>query len=94
MTSALNRLANMASAGLATYNSCPWWLWTPKLSTDIHAELTRRYKPSTVNRHLTGLRGVLKAAWHLGLMPERSYREASDLRNAEVPLLPIQKSLQ
>jgi|MDSW01.1.fsa_nt_gb site-specific recombinase XerD len=92
MTSALNRLAGMASAGLATYTSCPWWLWTPKLTRHIHAQLIRRYKPATVNRHLTALRGVLKAAWHLGLMSERNYREASAVRNAEVPLMPIQGS--
>ncbi len=92
MHSALNRLAALASKGRATAKSCPWWQWSPQLSTQVHAQLSKQYKPATVNRHLTALRGVLKATWHLGLMSERAYREASSLRNMEVPLLPIQGS--
>ena len=87
--SALSTLASLASKGMATPMSCPWWLWTPTLSAQIRAQLLKRYKPATINRHLTALRGVLKASWHLGLMTEKAYRQATAFSNEDVLLRPI-----
>lgn len=89
MLSALGNLAGLASKRMATSRSCPWWLWTATHSTRVRAKLVRRYKPATVNRHLTALRGVLKASWHLGLMTEKAYRQASAFSNEEVLVLPV-----
>lgn len=88
MRSALNRLAELASNGLATHASCPWQLWTYSHSQVVKMQLERRYKPATVNRHLTALRGVLKAAWHLGIMAESQHRSAISFSNIDIPSLP------
>ena len=89
MRSALGMLANLASRGMATSKSCPWWLWTPAHSTEVRAKLLQRYKPATVNRHLTALRGVLKATWHLGLMTEKVYRQSTAFSNEDLLILPV-----
>ena len=92
MTSALNQLASLVSKNMATQASCPWWLWTAKHSHRVTLHLSQRYKPATVNRHLTASRGVLKASWHLGLMKEKAYRQAIAFSNLDVAVLPLSKS--
>jgi len=61
--------------------SFPWETVTYGESMKVRVALTERYKPSTVNKMLSTLRGVLKQAWRLGLIDADHYRRAADVEN-------------
>ena len=54
----------------------------------LKAKLAEGYATATVNRHLSAIRGVLKAAWRLGLIPEEDYRRAIDVGGLSGSTLP------
>lgn len=49
----------------------------------IRSELAARFSPSTANRMLSALRGVLKAAWRLGLMSADDYGKAAAIERVK-----------
>ncbi len=59
----------------------PWETVTYRESMKVRVALTQRYKPSTVNKMLSTLRGVLKQTWRLGLVDADHYRRAIDVEN-------------
>ena len=48
--------------------SFPWHEVTYSESVAVRMALVERYKPATVNKMLSALRGVLKQTWRLGLL--------------------------
>ncbi len=62
----------------------PWETVTYRESMSVRVALTQRYKPSTVNKMLSTLRGVLKQTWRLGLVDADHYRpKRPSRRNSE-----------
>ncbi len=61
--------------------SFPWWELTYRDSMAVRIALAERYKPATVNKMLSALRGVLKQTWRLGLIEADAYRRAADVEN-------------
>ena len=59
----------------------PWETVTYRDSMKVRVTLADRYKPSTVNKMLSTLRGVLKQTWRLGLLDADRYRRAIDVPN-------------
>ena len=67
--------------------SFPWWEVTYADSMAIKIALTERYRPATVNKMLSALRGVLKQTWRLDLMDADAYRRAADVENVRASRL-------
>ncbi len=65
----------------ADADTFPWETVTYRESMEVRITLTERYKPSTVNKMLSTLRGVLKQTWRLGLVDADHYRRAIDVEN-------------
>lgn len=51
------------------------------------------WSPATLNKHLSALRGVLKAAWRLGLMTTDDHGRATDFPNDTGTRLPAGRSI-
>lgn len=54
----------------------------------ISAKLVNMYKPATVNRHMSALRGVLKECWLLRYMDVDTYKRAAAVKNIKYSVLP------
>jgi site-specific recombinase XerD len=72
----------------------PWHELTYRDSMTVRQELVRRYKPSTVNKTLSALRGVLKQAWRLGLLDADAYHRAADVENVRASTLLSGRALE
>ena len=59
----------------------PWETVTYRESMAVRLALVERYKPSTVNKMLSTLRGVLKQTWRLGLIDADTYHRAAAVEN-------------
>lgn len=59
----------------------------------IRARIANRYSPSSANRILSALRGVLKEAWRLGYTTAEEYQRAVDIQNVKARFLPSGRSL-
>ena len=89
MRGALERLAQLASGGTMTAETCPWQELTYAHTAALRSALLERYSsPATVNRHLAALRGVLRECLRLGLMSPEDHVRAIDLAPARGSRLP------
>jgi site-specific recombinase XerD len=61
--------------------SFPWQKVTYSESMAVRLTLAERYKPATVNKMLSALRGVLKQTWCLGLVDSDAYHRAAAVEN-------------
>ena len=72
----------------------PWHKVTYRESMAVRQALVKRYKPSTVNKMLSALRGVLKQAWRLGLLDADAYHRAADVENVRASTLLSGRALE
>lgn len=86
--SALNIIAGMATNGRCNAETMPWAALRFQHTAAIRAALAERYSHTTANRMLSALRGVLKAAWELGLMPDADYHRAASIKAVKGETLP------
>lgn len=61
--------------------SFPWHTLEYAHTNELKSRLAAKYAPSTANRMLCAVRGVLKACWRLGLMPDAQYARATDVQS-------------
>jgi site-specific recombinase XerD len=88
MISGLKVLADMVSKGAGLYQ-LPWHELRFKHTQALRAVLIEQeYAPRTVNRMLSSMRGVLKAAWKLEQMSTDDYMRAIDLKQVKTQGLP------
>lgn len=91
MTGALETMAALlvgkpAAPGLAMRTN--WAALRFSHTAALRAQLADRHSAAYVNKMLSALRGVLKAAWRLGLMGAEDYQRAvdvSDIKGSTVP---------
>lgn len=93
MLQALNTIADILSGGQADAFTCDWGAVRYQHVMAVRAQLAVRYKPGTVNKMLSALRGVLKAAKNLGQMPPDAYSNAVDIRGIKNATLPAGREL-
>jgi site-specific recombinase XerD len=80
MKSGLAKIAAIVDAR-ATHWTLPWHQIRFQHTQALRAALVSRYGERTVNRMLSALRGVLKAAWQLGQIDTDDYRRALDFKS-------------
>jgi site-specific recombinase XerD len=72
----------------ADYLSIPWHQLRFQHTAAIRSQLAERYAYSTANRILSAMRGVLRAAWKLGLMGAEDYQTAVSVENVKGETVP------
>jgi site-specific recombinase XerD len=80
MRGALQTAAELLTGGRCTWETMPWHLVEAQHTKALRAELANRYAPTTANKMLSAVRGVLREAWELGLMPAEQYHRAASFR--------------
>lgn len=87
MLSGLNATASMVKSGATAY-TLPWCDLRFVHTQAIRAKMMSVYGPRTVNRMVSAIRGVLKAAWNLGQMSTDDYHRAIQIKHESVHGLP------
>lgn len=55
--------------------------------------MAEQFAPATTNKALSAVRGVLKAAWRLGLIDTDAYQRATDVDGVRGSRLPAGRAL-
>ena len=90
---ALEAIAGLLTGGRLGAEELPWHQLRYQHTQALRAALAERYAPSTANRHLAALRGVLREAWRLGLMSAEELQRAVDLPAVRGERLPRGRAL-
>jgi site-specific recombinase XerD len=93
MATALTTIASLLAGTDVDARDFPWHQLRYEHTQTIRALLADRYAPATANKHLSALRGVLKAAWRLGLISPDDYQRACDLEPVRGSTLPTGRAL-
>ena len=99
---ALETTAQIVSSGLLDAEVFPWHRLTYAdvvgLREALHRTISERTgKPlgaATINRTLVAVRGVLRAAWRLGLISHEAYQRAADVPSVRVSELLAGRALE
>jgi len=95
MRAALDAIARLLVDDRCDALSVDWSQLRYRHTTAVRALLADgRYAPSTANRHLAALRGVLKECWRLGYVSAEDFQRASDLEPLRGSRLPRGRALQ
>lgn len=93
MRDALNTIAGILTGGRADAKAIDWAAVRYQHAQAVRAALAAKYKPATANKHLSALRGVLREAWRMGLMPSDAYHHAVDVEGVRGSTLPAGRAL-
>jgi len=93
MRAALDLVAAMLTSGRADAQTLDWSAVRYQHAQAVRSGLAERYKPTTANKALSALRGVLREAWRLGLVTSEDYRRAADLEAVKGESLPPGRAL-
>jgi len=93
MRAALDNVAGIVSGGLHDAETLPWHAIRYQHAAAVRAALAERFAPATANKTLSGLRGVLRECWRLGLIAAEDYRRAIDLEPVRGSRLPRGRAL-
>lgn len=93
----LGALDTVAQLGLGSENATAWDVPWHRLRFQhtqvVRSALAEKYAHTTANRMLSALRGVLKAAWKLGLMSAEDYQKAASVESVRGETVPAGRAL-
>ncbi|NJL29860.1 MAG: tyrosine-type recombinase/integrase [Thermoanaerobaculia bacterium] len=81
MRQCLEVVAEILSDGRHDAEGFPWHEVTYRDTAALRRALLERYKPASVNKMLSTMRGVLKQTWRLGLIDADAYHRAAAVEN-------------
>lgn len=93
MRQALDDMADMLSNGQADALTLPWARLRYQHTAALRSRLAEHNAPTTVNKKLCALRGVLKQAWLLKQMDADAYREATAVHSIQSERLPAGRDI-
>lgn len=93
MVQAPDTIAAILSVGRLDMLTLDWSALRYQHTAAVRAQLAARYRPATVNKMVSALRGVLHHAWKLGQMGAEDYHRACDLRTVKGNTLPAGRDL-
>src|SRR6516164_5468992 len=93
MRGALDVVAGVLTSGRRTAETLPWHQLRYQHTTAVRTALMERYAPGTANKMLAALRGVLKAAWRLGLLTAEDHQRTGDIPSIRGTVLPRGRAL-
>lgn len=93
MRGSLEKIARFASGGRLGALDFPWWRLGPQHSDAIRSWLAEHHAPTTANKALSAMKGVLKASWRLGYMSADERDRASDVAPVRGTRLPPGRSI-
>lgn len=89
----LETIARTLSGGQLDADHLPWHLLRYPHTAAIRSWLAEHHQPATANTYLSGLRGVLRECWRLGLIETDDYLRARDLEAVRGQALPRGRAL-
>lgn len=89
----LDTIAGLLSGGEADRSGIPWHLLRYEHAATIRQRLAERFAPSSANRMLSSLRGVLRVAWNLGLLAAEDYQRVAGVKAVKGTRLPTGRAL-
>jgi site-specific recombinase XerD len=89
----LARVAAFLSPDAGEPLDLPWHRLRYEHVAAIRQRLATAYAPSSANRLLSSLRGVLRESWNLGLMPAEAYQRAIHVKPVRGSRLPAGRAL-
>lgn len=93
MQQSLQIVAGILTGERASAAEIDWSAVRYQHAQAVRAVLAERYSPTTANRHLSALRGVLREAWRLGQMTAEHFHRAIDVENVKGDRLPAGRGL-
>ena len=93
MRGALDTVAELLSGGRCDARSLDWSRLRFQHVAAVRSRLLSRYAASTVNKHLSAIRGTLKAAYRLGQITGDEYRKAAEVESVSVETEPAGRML-
>jgi site-specific recombinase XerD len=88
----LDDVANTLSRGSDAF-SFPWHRLRFQHVVALRSSLAEQLSAATVNKKLCAVRGVLKAAWNLGLMAAEDYQKAASVKGLKAEAPPAGRAL-
>ena len=94
MRQALEKIAHILSGDRAGAREVDWSALRFQHTQAIRTALVETgYKPATINKALSALRGTLRAAWQMGQMDAESFHRAVSVDNVKGETLPAGRDL-
>lgn len=93
MQGALAKMAALLCGANVEPAQVPWWELRREHTAGLRSLMSEALSPASVNKHLSALRGVLKASWELGLMSAEDYHRAAGVKSVKFKTLPAGRML-